>query len=330
MPRPEWLDWSYDDAMKMVAERAVYSRSVGGLVKQGDLSNLFGLLGGGGGPAPGGPTPQQVTSAIQSSQAARQQLGIQGADEAKINQGVAALRSGTADPSQVAAHMRTAMPSRLAQFRQSVPAFGTAMSQGNLGEAANQLDVLGLKNYNPFGRHFSPTTTLAAAGLHGLTRFGPQMARQFEGLQDYVSPQGLMRMGVNRLTPGGSAHKWLNVARQSALDRYILSGGAGANKDLLKNLNKAQRKALAAVSGASGGLPNIDAAARNKIENAMIAGGASGGGLFNKVTGGVMPSLAALAPGMIREWLLPGGYRSGKRPIMDIIEANKVLNASRR
>ena len=46
---------------------------------------------------------------------------------------------------------------------------------------------------------------------------------------------------------------------------------------------------------------------------------------FQKLTGGLGPSLAFLAPLMFREWMTRGGYRGGGRQINDLVQANQVL-----
>lgn len=43
MARPTWLDGDYENALQLVAERAVLSRAVGGLTKNAALAPLAGL-----------------------------------------------------------------------------------------------------------------------------------------------------------------------------------------------------------------------------------------------------------------------------------------------
>jgi len=323
MPRPEWLDWGYDDAMKMVAERALYSRSVGGLVKRGDLSSLFGLLG-------GGPTDNQKAEATRASQAARAQLGTLGADEAKINEATKALRAGIVTPEQAAAHMRTAVPPKLLQLGRSPKAFGAAMQQGRTGEALKQLDFLGLKNLIPGSGHFSlPTAAASAAGNIG-ARLVPKGIDYF-GLQDYTTVPGMLRnLTTGRLSRHvpGRLHDPLVALRGRGVQSYLRGGKASQNPILKENLNKAQMNLVKGVTGKAN--VNLGGPLTQTVEDAMIrARGAPGSGWFHTLTGGAPGIAGALIPAVAREWLLPGGYRSGRRPIKDLLEANRVLNAPR-
>jgi hypothetical protein len=281
MERPDWLDWSYEDAMKMVAERAVYSRSVGGLVKAG----LFGL-----------PTDRQQQEAVRQAQGGRAELGTLGADEGVVNEAVKGLRSGALSLGQAAGHMGGAVPGPLTQLQQVPQSFGTALEQGRLGSALAQLDVGGIKNVLPGTRHFSPLT----AGLSGLANVGARgmLTNFIPGLRDVNLYRRLGELAEHTGHGRSASHVLTGTNLRERIGRF--QGLGAGEKALMRNVLR-QR--------------DIEAAGKMK-------------GLA-RLTGGLGPTLAALAPAAIHEWLLPGGYRSGHKPIMDIIEANKVLNASR-
>lgn len=254
----DWINGSYSDAMQMVVERALFSQERGGLVKQGEgiMDSILGnphmqrafagaAIGGGlGGAMPGkddygeqnsrigqglkgallggavgggsgilknyleahppdlqglvakakalfGNTltgVQELTGnlgtsiksadmagAIGQSQDARRELGILGADETKIDPLMSQLRAGKLSPGAAVSGAHKEIPGSWTQLGQVPSAVGTSLQQGDINNAAAQADVVGLKNLNPFGQHFSPLTALGSlgAGAVGATKVAP-------------------------------------------------------------------------------------------------------------------------------------------------------------
>lgn len=149
----------------------------------------------------------------QQAQDARRELGILGADEIQIDPVMARLRWGKISPGQARRLARRAVPGMMEQFRNIPEAVNVAAQQGDLGNVAAQLDVVGLKNINPFAKNFSPLTALASGGL--LT--GGLMARRnldlhhaamglfpgAEAVKGYHGPQGVKEYLKNLFTLPG-------------------------------------------------------------------------------------------------------------------------------
>jgi hypothetical protein len=356
-----WLDGSFDEALQMVAERAVASRMVGGFVKRADidwqglmanphvqhaleggamgggaglLHSLFtggnplketavgGLAGAGigglgslaldqfGGPSHT-PTPEQ-SEAVQKSQSARQELGILGANEGKVNDALAHLRRGGSE-GKARHEISGAVPGSFTQMGNVPQAAGVAFQQGRFGDMVNQADILGLKNMNPFSKHFNPGTMLASGGANlaarGLGSAGNRLflenkLRQVGHLpgvvQKYLDDRHLGRMATHAGYGHTSDSKTISKAEQELLGNFH-----GRPLEYGKNvLSKA---------------PLLRTKVERDLENKSPA--FEWGGM----TGGWGPALASLAPLVAREWM-GGGYRSGNQPISDLVQANRILN----
>jgi hypothetical protein len=353
MTRPAWLDGTYADAIRVVAERALYSRSVGGLVKNaGFFSNPV-------------DSPERV-EAVNKAQAARQELGILGADEKGLNAALKNMAAGKSSPGGTREKMEDAVPGAYTQFRSLVPSFasaGTAMQQGRFGQAAKQFDILGIKNLIPFSGHFSPLTAAAALGAHQLASRGP--SNVLHGLEDLIRtnrfssylPQGFRdwlqerhhgRLGeflrgplpagvdTSHLTEG--QHVTLRQARQAAtpmrvgdyVDPFTMETTRAfepPNRDIPEvTLGRSRRPGrevhpqdipVQLAERLRRSVPRAEAAAKDAKWYQIV-----------RRLGGWGPSLAFFAPLAAREWL-GAGYRSGQKPIRELVEANRVLNKKR-
>jgi hypothetical protein len=344
----DWLAGNYDDALRLVAERALARR---GQVKEAapDLSALLqdptvrhGLLGAGigagagvlaggkghrlkggllgalaGGAVGAGGTAiyknmtdrdgkdktqsqraaeERSKNAIKA-QSARSELGILGADTKKIDEAAEGVRSGKLSDSHARSGMHKAVPGSWKQFRNIPRSALVAGQQGRFEDVANQVDVPGLKNFNPFGRHFNLPTALAAGGAHQLAYH----AHKLPGIGDMILKHRALRPSF--------------AANESV--RKIL-GDNGLTE--LRNLSTGQRPWSSLGAGEMRHIQEADAALRAPKEKPTLLDHAA------KVHGGLGPSLAFLAPLLAREWLSRGGYRGGGQPINDLVQANKALS----
>jgi len=102
------------------------------------------------------------------AQLARQELGILGIDEDKLDKAMAELRKGKIDLQQAKRQAFDAIPSVYSQLRNIPASINVSARQGDIGNVIAQTDVLGLKNINPFAENFSPTAAAASVGLGGI------------------------------------------------------------------------------------------------------------------------------------------------------------------
>lgn len=347
MSDSSWLEGSYEEALRLVAERSLYSRGVGSLVKRADLSDILsnpdvqhglvgagigaagglaanalgegghagrnllmgGLLGAGAGVGggrlldhfhrPSGPVldPRAQAEAVHKSQGARQELGILGADEGKLNKAVGGLRSGALSDSKARNQMEDAVPGAATQLSDILPAAGVAARQGRFGDAANQLDIGGVKNLNPLSRHFSPLTATTAVGANLAAR----------GHFTHLLPQ--------------QAQDWLIRRRLPHTDLL-----AGSGKTSLKGMENAVTMLRADPKMWHALNDSERDAVRVAMRDHMPADYKPG--RLGRLTGGMGPALAGLAPLALHEWFSGSGYRSGAKPIQDLVEANRILNRS--
>lgn len=122
---------------------------------------------------------EKAHAAIAKSQGARQTLGVLGADEGRVNKAVKNQQSGKSTEKQTAREIKRSVPGAFTQIRHLPSAFGTAVSQGRADDAADQVDVAGLKGLLPTSSHFSPV----AAGAGAAANYGLRNSETFKNWQ---------------------------------------------------------------------------------------------------------------------------------------------------
>ncbi len=256
-------------------------------------------------------TPEQVLEA----NSARQSLGVLGADPAKIDSAVAALRRGATSPRGAMSQIRGSVPSAMSQLANVPSAIGTAIQQGRPDEAAAQADVLGAKNISPFARNFSPATVAASAGLglgtvalrrHIETNlqdrknfYHPDVA----GLAPYFQPKQIEAWKRWRQSSQANTaeHSWLAKARDAV-------AGVPIRRDTMDRFRSVAADKAKATAGKTPGAPQ---------------------GFGAMASRAALPLAAASLPLLYREWA-GRGYRSGQVPAEQLVNATNSAPEERR
>jgi len=248
---------------------------------------------------------------INKAEGARRELGILGVNEKKLDPIMSGVRKGTTSAGKAIGQAKGLVPGVIEQAKSIPGAVNTAMQQGDAGNAAAQLDVLGLKGLNPWSQNFSLPTAAASIGTYGLARKLPglmahnEAASQalHESLQGNTMPHPTIP-GVTM--PQFEHHPTWNHAWQhegaggvmGKLKRQLMGPGHG--------WGPAAESALQTPAGKTR-LAELLPAARKGI-------------------GRLAPGAMALAtiPLALREWM-GSGYRSGNQPIHQLAEAQQQL-----
>lgn len=290
---------SFDEAMQMIAERAVYERHRRLQEKSADAA---------------------------TSQAARRELGILAADPAVIDSAVAGIRSGDIAPRDAFRQMQRAVPGITEQIGNIPAAVGIASRQGDDNSVLKQLDVLGLKNVLPGTAHFNPLTVAesgaAAATTAGGVLAGKGLINKFKkNLRMYDVLHG-DRPDVGELlkkTPQGTsiAKDWgARVEKWRAKNPRDSSAIGGFLKKLKQGLI-GYRTGDVRIGKKPLSYDTL-AAATGKIKPAAPANLPAGG--LQKLIGS-LPIMASAVPMLSREWLSRSGYRSGAQPIGQLVQS---------
>lgn len=290
---------SFDEAMQMIAERAVYERHRRLQEKAADAS---------------------------AAQAARRELGILAADPAAIESAVTGMRTGAIAPRDAFRQMQSAVPGITEQLGNIPAAVGIASRQGDDNSVLKQLDVLGLKNVLPGTAHFNPMT-VAESGAAAATTAGGVLAGK--GLVDRFKNNLRMydvlhgdRPDVGELlkkTPQGTgiAKDWsAGVAKWRANNPRDSSAISGFLKKLKQGLIGYRTGDV--HIGAEPLSRDTLAAATGKIKPTLPAN-LQAGGLPKLIRS--LPLMAATVPMLSREWLSRSGYRSGAQPIGQLVQS---------
>lgn len=262
-----------------------------------------------------------AVEAANQAQAARQTLGILGANPESVNSAIDGLRSGRMGPTRAYAGVRAAVPITPLQLGRVPEGVAAAAQAGRPDEMLNQADVLGLKNAIPGSGHFSPLATTAAgaagAGAAGLGFQARRVARlrdtlhggspeAVKAMQDTLRPDTFRawdlwrRNPANTPTPPKSVGSLLRQTFQAPKDMPI--GGITQIGD--RQVYQPHTLHAAQLGQAARKVP--------------LAG--PGGRLARF---GV-PAAAAALPLLLREWM-PGGYRSGAPAARQLVDANREL-----
>lgn len=354
MKQPSWLHGTYEDALLAVAEQALFVRS--SLNKQADLKEtlsdprvqagiagagvggLGGLLlgkhkgrdaalgalagaGVGAGIAHlgrgGNPISDEERAATSKAQAARQTLGVLGADEKKVNKAVGKQQAGEQSEQHTVRDIKHSVPGAISQLKHVPASFGTALEQGRLDDAADQADLAGLKSVVPTSSHFSPGTAALGLGANAAARIGGDYAAARQGDVDSAS----------RLL-GGRLHQYAPESVRQHLSEKIpgavaASGGLTHGEAFKSNLPKTVYDELHNIE--SGGR-SLSATEHGHVEKALANNApAAAGSKYRRITGGTLPLMAGLAPLLYREWFGRHGYRSGHQPARDLASAVTAL-----
>jgi hypothetical protein len=269
---PWWLNQSYPDALRLVAERALYQRTFPKIAAS--LPYWSGIVGGLGSTLasddpednwqqqralwsqigevldkatqPQRPTSQNLQQALKKLQDARTTLGLLGADPEAVEKGPQAEKE-----------ILRSIPGIKSQLANVLQAASLAQRHGYPLEALNQLDVVGLKNLNPLSSHFDLPILSLTAGLPILVRkWTPLLQKWLEGKGSvagalskfFLSPYAkrtILRKGLGRIMERG-ARKFLgnNLGLVAALAPVLLHEwfqGYRTGRPAVKQMQEAQK-----------------------------------------------------------------------------------------
>lgn len=309
----DWLKGTLEDALRLVAGRRVLA----GLVKEA-LAD---------------------PSSVLASQEARRQLGVLGVDPATLDQAVRDLRGGRSSPSSAAGRMAGGVPGIGEQLKNVLPAVGVAFQQGRPGDALAQADVLGLKNVLPTSEHFSPGTALLAGGAGLGAAGGMQLFQRGRQLNDLMYGRTGDAVGAMQAElPAEKFKAWDAWRRQTANKPdavgavgKAVGGATGFKGKLLAGLGAASGETRRSLFGLDrsqyvGDFRTPKGPAKPQVlfrkDLTSALGRLKPSPLGTAAAVGV-PLAAAALPLLGREWLSRGGYRSGRKPIQSLVDANK-------
>ena len=322
-----WLQGSLQDGLRYAAERLIQTR----LLKSASDSLL---------------------ESAQQSQKARQQLGILGVPQDRLNNLVGAHRRGEVGDLNAKMQYTRMVPSIPEQLGNIPSAIGTALSHGNVGDALAQADVTGVKNI---------PSLMGLAGIgSGLATYG--VANQFQrnadkqklltgfgGGTDHLKDilgndeKALLERYRKALPPpdtAGSLSSAYTGAKKSigdVQDAYRQGGISGATKNVGQQIYGAGSSANRYVRQAWNGPPGLAGPGPGGPKNPSGVINVSKSDLHRALANkykadgrSKLPLLAALGVGsiplMAKEWLMPGGYRSGRNPFNKLLETNNEMN----
>jgi hypothetical protein len=299
----DWSQLSFADGLRLVAERRLFN-----LIKRAE------------------------GSAVQEAQDARRQLGLLGADEGAVNQAVTGFNRGEQSQGQAASAINSAVPGRLEQLGNIPAALGTALSQGRPGDALAQADVLGLKNLT------RPLPLLASLGLGGAAALGQAHVRKNQQLHELLHGTSEAAQKAMKKQLPGEVHKawdtWRRSPYHAAPQTSVLEavqqaqgvgGKAQAGLDALRAKARQAFVGPARVTQVSKAAPPRPAlhVHRRSLQDARQYLPAAEHGFLGRYG---LPLAAASLPLLAREWLMPGGYRSGRAPAKQLLQANRELH----
>lgn len=319
---------SVAEALRLVAERRVYA-----MLKTADRA-----------------------SAVASAQDARARLGLLGTPEGPVNEAVTGFNKGILSRGTAKGRISGATPGSAKQLANVPSAIGKSLEQGRPEEALNQADVLGLKNVtNPFAAGAALTAGGGAHALHGAISKGRKMndlLRGGLGAEGDTAMAGAVarpkldawkdwhQQPSNMNTDAGSLGRVLESGRKAVKDQKPVNYGSmnkhvkhpgyrqpGRLSSLRAGLGAAARTGAKELFGPGEthlkgtASPTVNLSRREllKAVNLLPKSTAS------KLMSFGLPAAAAVAPLAAREWLLPGGYRSGKAPAGKLLDANSEL-----
>jgi hypothetical protein len=221
--------------------------------------------------------------AINQADAARRELGVLGVDENQLDPIMSKLRKGQLSSGRAISKAKDLVPGIKEQIRNLPGAVNVAAQQADVGNVAGQLDVMGLKNINPFAENFSPTTTAASIGLGTAGLLGQRNRHLHQALLGNL--------------PG------VPKEMASAFPQYTSSTGPRGASFLQKFLKP--KDAARMTPG------TMMAEAERRLGHATPIGRM---GRF------ALPASLAALPLVAREWM-GGGYRSGAKPIEQLAES---------
>jgi hypothetical protein len=245
--------------------------------------------------------------------------------------------------------MRGAIPGALAQLGKVPASIGVAAKQNRVDDALSQADVLGVKNVIPGAENFSPTTAMAALTLGGNTAVAQEVYRynqlakdvargNFKGdhfataVGDWPGGKEMLKKWRNQTLPS----RWVGSAVQDAA-RDAVGFGPKLRAGVRGGVEHLRAKALGPQfvgepPATQSKMKNMvyEAYKKHRLDGSMSPGrspaaGGKGPGLTRSALGLVgrsaIPLAAASLPLLYREWL-GRGYRSGRKPIQELVEAN--------
>jgi hypothetical protein len=320
----DWLQGTWEDAMRHVAERRVLRR----YCKRADAL-------------------EDRARQIRISQEARQQLGELGVPEERINALLEQQGRGELTRGDALSQFRAAVPGISEQLGNVPAAAGTAFTHGRIGSGLGQLDVLGLKN-------LASPLSLAGAATAGLGTYG--LGRRIATNRDLwdvargtypgdpLMPKKSKRDGRGPLLSEWRAKKEkshsANTAWREFWDKFQ-DIGIGDVRPFLHYLNEKIQAAPGKVWSAISGPPEKmikgrkgRAIYRGTVERALERAQATPSkdgkppyaGGFLRRRGPLLAGLAAASlPLLASEWLSPSGYRSGVNPFGKLLDVNQNL-----
>lgn len=307
----DWANTTFAEALEMVAER-----------------RLFAEL-------------RKEAASLDRAQDARQSLGVLGVDENAINSTLAKLRSGSLSGSQASSAMRSHVPGARMQLSNLGSAINVAGRQGRPSDVLAQADVLGLKNVVPGSESFDPATLVSSLALGAGAAAGGRHTAENRKLWSLLYGKGKDEIeAMKTQLPGGSVKPVKGKAPKGVADlweRWRQSPAAASESagsiyrptgKVKTDLASAARR-LGQRAGVLGPPEHIPLktttkgkvigitrdqllAARKRLPTATAGRMAALG----------LPLAAAALPMLGREWL-GGGYRSGRKPIQQLVDANQ-------
>ncbi len=270
------------------------------------------------------PVSAEEQAATGKSQAARQTLGVLGADEKAINSAVGRQQRGEQSEHRTVRDIKHSVPGVASQLRHLPDAFGTALEQGRVDDAAAQADVAGLKNILPTSSHFSPLTALTGLGANAAARVGV----------DYAAGRGGDVDAAARLLGGNLRHVAPESVRNhlsATLPSAVATGGQIRGHDAFQKRLPSKFVDSKAFEEIGLGHKPIDPMTRQHIETALVNHAPeAAGSRYRRITGGTLPLLAGMTPLLLREWLSGKGYRSGNQPARDLAGAVTTLGGRKK
>lgn len=297
--------------------------------------------------APKAPLPERANAASKA-QGGHRELGLLGYDAKKTHPVVEGLQKGDLTEDQAKEQLLAARPGKIEQLHNALPAAGIAAGQGDITGAANQADVLGLKNINPLSTHGflgdagSAATAATAVGGNLLARDlqpGGGTRKMLSSLGDrFADNFGSGHNAQGRLRWNLPIASELAAKMRGRQDSIVTSelnarNTAHLNADSKnKPLDLDHLGPTAVSQAAKGQAPPTPWERQKTLQNARESRAGRWNDkptTFQKVVGkGWAPAAALLAPLLAREWG-GSGFRSGHKPIMDIVEANKIIHGGK-
>jgi hypothetical protein len=271
---------------------------------------------------------KEAADSARTSQSARQTLGVLGADEAKINQGIEALRGGRIGKMVANVRMHAAVPGIGTQLNNIPASIGTALQQGRPGDALAQADIAGVKNILPWSGQFSPTTLAASLGLGG-TAATIQHIVQPDNFLDKLKRHMSRREMLYGLGSDASANMEAALGdKAKTWQNWHPTTAAPGKLQWLTRLFDKRPHEMRTPGAPHGPMPGSHFVHRHELDRAVSKTKPSATksplpkSIMHGLGAAAIPAAAASIPLLYREWL-GRGHRSGRKPIQQLIEANQ-------